>query len=374
MPEKFISNFELQKLLLEATDDEKLALTKIVDKTQENSFDSDKLQEEICLFGGHGFANLYRGSGTGYLDIVYDVAKTLGIDDRESYSSGVKYYDEIMYIKNEKSDTPNSSIERKYTREEATKLGNDYAVETEQKIIIKVMENAYAQMKNGKEKIESDLNRLKSKKAEYEQKTPVRKSSLIELMSQLSALRSELSQLRDPDDDKYSELQDEIHSHEKKVTIIKKEIDNLLAILKTLPQEINDKEIELNEAIERLDNFNSHLSQTVNQYDSSSIGAITGTAGLMALANLGGFATYTFLTSMMSGLSFGTLGFGAYTAATSLLSVVIGPVGWAGLGIWTIFTLGKPDMSKLVLLVATIGAIRQRTLYQTSPSATRLLK
>ena len=236
------------------------------------------------------------------------------------------------------------------------------------------MENAYAQMKNGKEKIESDLVRLQSKKTEYEQKIPARKSSLIELMSQLSALRSELSRLRDPDDDKYAELQDEIHSNEKKVTTKKKEIDNLLATLKSLPQEINDKEIELNEAIKRLDNFNSHLSQTVNQYDSSSIGAITGTAGLMALANLGGFATYTFLTSLMSTLSFGTLGFGAYTAATSFLSVVIGPVGWAGLGLWAIFTLGKPDKSKLVLLVATIGAIRQRTLYQAGPSSTRALK
>ena len=116
--------------------------------------------------------------------------------------------------------------------------------------------------------------------------------------------------------------------------------------------------------MERVEKFNEHLSETVLQFNSSSIGTITGTAGLMALANLGGFATYTFLTSMISALSFGTLGFGAYTAATSFLSVVIGPVGWTGLGLWALFSLGKPNMSKLVLIVATIGAIRQRVLYE----------
>jgi len=34
---------------------------------------------------------------------------------------------------------------------------------------------------------------------------------------------------------------------------------------------------------------------------------LTGTAGLMILANLDGFATYTFLTSAMSIISMGTL-------------------------------------------------------------------
>ena len=60
----------------------------------------------------------------------------------------------------------------------------------------------------------------------------------------------------------------------------------------------------------------------------------------------------------------GTLGFGAYTAATTLLSFVLGPPGWAALGIATVFTVGKPDYQKLIPIVAIIGAIRQRLKYE----------
>ena len=377
MPEKFISNYELRQLLSKATDDERLALTKIVDKSQAKSYETKKLQKEICLFGGHGVANWIRESGTGYLDIVDDVAETLGIADRDSYASRVKYYDEIMYIKNERHDTPESKIKRLYDRDEARKLGNEYALKHEKKIIIKVMENAYSQMKKSKEKAEKELKTLISKKSEFERKIPANKSASYDLVNKLNGLRSELSKIQDSESAAYARLNDEVQSLEKNQNQLRKETKNLTTTLETLPKQINDKEAELKEAIQRLENFDNHLSQTISQYDSNSIGAITGTTGLMALANLGGFATYTFLTSMMSTLSFGTLGIGAYTAATSFLSIVIGPVGWTGLGLWTIFTLGKPDMAKLVLLVATIGMIRQRILYESNqriPPNTKIKK
>ena len=148
------------------------------------------------------------------------------------------------------------------------------------------------------------------------------------------------------------------------MTALNKEVVATTTQIATLPQKITAKESELDEAEIRLKNFNNHLSQTLSQYDTGSLGGITGTAGLMALANLGEFATYTFFTSAMNTLSLGTLSFGAYTAATSFLSIVIGPVGWASLGLWTIFKLGKPDASTLVLIVATIGLIRQRVLHE----------
>jgi len=67
---------------------------------------------------------------------------------------------------------------------------------------------------------------------------------------------------------------------------------------------------------------------------------LTGTAGLMILAKLDWFVTYTFLTSAMSIISMGTL------------------------GLDILYSLGKPKLSKTIPIVATVGAIRQRVLYK----------
>lgn len=364
MPKNFISNSELRKLLSKATDDEKLALTKILEKNHTNLFHSDKLQEEICLCGGHGVTNWLRGSGTGYLDIIDDVAETLGIEAREDYLTKVKYYDEIFHIKDEEHDSSSSSLTRKYDISEASKLGNDYAIEYEKKIIIKVMENAYNQMKADKEKVEKELIKLKNNKSEYEKILSDKKTDLRVITKEINDKEVNMSRLSSTNDAKYVRLQIEINFFKIDQSYAMKELELVKKNLEEIPKKVKEKENEFDEAKKRLDDFDYQLSQTVNKFDSSNLGVITGTAGLMVLANLGGFATYTFLTSMMSTLSFGTLGFGAYTAATSFLSVVIGPIGWAGLGLWTIFTLGKPDMNKLILLVATIGAIRQRVMYE----------
>ena len=88
--------------------------------------------------------------------------------------------------------------------------------------------------------------------------------------------------------------------------------------------------------------------------------ALTGTAGLMVVANLGGFATYTLMSSVLSAISLGTLGFGAYTAASSLLSVVIGPVGWLTLGAVAAYKFGRPELNKTIPFIATTAMIRQR--------------
>lgn len=80
----------------------------------------------------------------------------------------------------------------------------------------------------------------------------------------------------------------------------------------------------------------------------------------MVAGNLGGFATYTLVSSVLSTLSLGTLGFGAYTAASSAVSVILGPVGWVALGTAGVYALGKPELKKTIPLVAMIGMVRQR--------------
>lgn len=114
--------------------------------------------------------------------------------------------------------------------------------------------------------------------------------------------------------------------------------------------------------------FDEQMNKVAKECSSNATQNLTGAAGFIVLGNLGGFATYTFLTTAMSTITLGTLGFGAYTTATSLLSFLLGPPGWTALGIATVFTVGKPDYQKLIPIVAIVGAIRQRVKYETEES------
>ena len=249
MPTKFISNQVLRVLLTDATEDERLSLTKILDQNQKDSFGTIKLQKEICEMGGHGIVNVFRGQGTGYLDIIDEVAGELKIKGLPSYNFGVKYFEEIENLK--------------FSREIAKQKGIEYTENAEEKIILRVLELVYDKL-----------------------------------------------------DD-------------------------------------NDKE-----------EFDKQISKVAQKFDSNITHNLVGTAGLMALGNLGGFATYTLLTTSLSTISLGTLGFGAYTAATSLLSTVLGPAGWTALGVAGVFALGKPEYEKLISIVAIIGTIQQIIKYE----------
>ena len=85
---------------------------------------------------------------------------------------------------------------------------------------------------------------------------------------------------------------------------------------------------------------------------------MTGFAALSA-AQLSGFGVYilgsTLLGAINGALGLG-LGFGAFTGLSSLIATVIGPVGWAALGLATFIKLGALNYKKLlpvVILVAT---------------------
>lgn len=349
MPDKFISNGKLVDLLTLATNDERLALTKLLDSDEESPYDAKTLQEKICLEGGRGIANLFRGQGTGYLDILDDVVDALKIYDTQSYNSEVKYFDEIYYIKGEGEATS-----RTYNRQEATELGIEYASNTEEKIIVGLIKKSYEMMIDQKDKI-------KSKSISLQEDKRILNSEIDKITNTVNELKKMLLP-KGFFGDLFTAKVDKIDINNK-IESFEGRLENKRIKKREIELEAQEKESELKEVIKRIDEFDNTINKVSKEFDVSHSGKITGAAGIMILANLGGFATYTFLTSMMSILSFGTLGFGAYTAATSLLSIIIGPVGWAGLGIFALFSLGKPNMSKLLLIVATIGAIRQRVKY-----------
>lgn len=252
MTSKFLSNIELAKILELATDEEKLALTKLIDNNQSYQWNAKKLQKEICELGGHSFINLFRGEGTSYLDILDDILNNLEIqNDLPSYYTSNNRFSALCDIDN---------IELiKQQKNQANEQGIKYAKLAEQRIILQVLEKHYEAMSS-------------SEKAEFDRK----------------------------------------------------------------------------------------VSNFANQFESDPTKSIVTTAGVLTLGNLGGFATYTFLTTVMSGLSFGSLGFGAYTAATSMLSVALGPVGWISLGTFAIYSFGRPKYQKLIPIVIIIGIIRIR--------------
>jgi uncharacterized protein YaaW (UPF0174 family) len=112
---------------------------------------------------------------------------------------------------------------------------------------------------------------------------------------------------------------------------------------------------------EKKADFDRELAKNITRFlPNKDPKALLGTAGVMALANAGGFATYTLMSSILSTVSFGALGFGAYTAASSLLSVLIGPVGWVALAGFAINKFGKPKIEKVIPFVVGVGMIRQR--------------
>ncbi|MEQ1773079.1 MAG: hypothetical protein ABL891_04770 [Burkholderiales bacterium] len=106
--------------------------------------------------------------------------------------------------------------------------------------------------------------------------------------------------------------------------------------------------------------FDSAIAKTLERQGVSTGKGLAGAAGIMAIANMGGFATYTLLSTVLSTASFGALGFGAYTFASSLLHLVIGPVGWIALASYGAAWLARPDQKKCLSLILLISVLRQR--------------
>lgn len=107
----------------------------------------------------------------------------------------------------------------------------------------------------------------------------------------------------------------------------------------------------------RIDAALADFAKTVG---SNKLAGLSTPAALLVLGNLGGFATYTLMSTVLGALSFGTLGFGAYTFASSLLSVALGPVGVISLAAYGVYKLGSAAPARTVQLAATCAMASQR--------------
>lgn len=259
MPTKFISNSILLDLLEKAMTQERLALTKIFDPKASRPFDVVPLKEAICAAGGNGAMNWFRGQGTGYTDILDDVANALQIKDVPRYR-GSSVLNGLSVAQIEEMALLKTNIkEKKVTIEQCIEFSQKYALETENKVLIKLLEKAYSNMNSEQRK-----------------------------------------------------------------------------------------------------EFNAKVTEVARKFGVTSGKGLAGAAGLMVLGNLGGFATYTLVSTVLSTVTFGALTFSAYTAASSLLSLVLGPVGWIAMGGAAVYALGKPELKLTIPIVVNVAMIRQR--------------
>lgn len=89
--------------------------------------------------------------------------------------------------------------------------------------------------------------------------------------------------------------------------------------------------------------------------------ATGGMAAVLTASNLAGFSAYLVATSGLAALT-GSLGivlpFAAYTGLTTALSVVLGPVGWLGAGLFALIGLTGANYQKLIPAILYISMLR----------------
>jgi uncharacterized protein YaaW (UPF0174 family) len=80
-------------------------------------------------------------------------------------------------------------------------------------------------------------------------------------------------------------------------------------------------------------------------------------------AEASGFGVYLLATtglSAIAGLAGITLPFAVYTSMTSIMGVILGPVGWVGTGIFAIWKITGPNYQKLIPAVLYLAMLRQK--------------
>jgi len=150
----------------------------------------------------------------------------------------------------------------------------------------------------------------------------------------------------------------------------------LIKVSKKLKLETNDKndrQLErqisqhiFNEALSKMDEAEkAKLEIELSKIVKSDNGLIkTGSiiASLTA-ANLSGFGVYLLATSTLgtlSGIIGVTLPFAAYTALTSSIAFITGPVGWVGAGAYALWKFTDVDYKKLIPCIVYIHWLREK--------------
>ncbi len=106
------------------------------------------------------------------------------------------------------------------------------------------------------------------------------------------------------------------------------------------------------------------LQREATKFDKA--GALKASGGLataMIAGNVSGFGIYLLASTSLgaiTGLLGVTLPFAVYMGMSSAISVILGPVGWAGLGLFTIWKVADPNYQRLTQAILYICALREK--------------
>lgn len=148
----------------------------------------------------------------------------------------------------------------------------------------------------------------------------------------------------------------------KRVTVNTKPSDPIL-LEKRITQQIWRTVWDRMTPQQRLD-FDRELQKQANQWCGGGrpAGILLTGAGLLS-AQLSGFGVYMLASSTLGALTAGlgiALPFGAYTAMSSAIAVIIGPAGWIGLGLFALHKLTGPNHQRVLSAIIMVHCIRAR--------------
>ena len=90
--------------------------------------------------------------------------------------------------------------------------------------------------------------------------------------------------------------------------------------------------------------------------------------GALTAAQLSGFGVYLLASTSLGALT-ATLGvtlpFAVYTTMSSTIAALIGPVGWIGAGLFTIWKLTGPNYKRLIPAILYVVMLRSKQSRQT---------
>jgi uncharacterized protein YaaW (UPF0174 family) len=129
-------------------------------------------------------------------------------------------------------------------------------------------------------------------------------------------------------------------------------------VSKSLPQLLEQMTPEQRAALEE------EWKQVAQQFDKwGSVAVDISAVVILSAAQLSGFGIYLGASTLVGALTSAigvTLPFAFYTGMSSIIAVLIGPVGWIGLGLISIWKLDDPNYNRLMPAVLYICTLRTK--------------
>lgn len=114
---------------------------------------------------------------------------------------------------------------------------------------------------------------------------------------------------------------------------------------------------------EEKNEMKAKLEEMAKKYDKSGVMSSSALVGALIAGNLSGFGVYLLASTSLGALT-GVLGvtlpFAVYTTISSAISVILGPVGWIGTGLFVIWKLTGPNYKKLIPAIVYISNLRSK--------------